>query len=68
MMQFVQYLWNRLRDERGIETGEWIAILALVLAIAWIVYGATSPSTTGLGLALSTVVSQISGSLVGLTP
>ena len=46
-----------LKDERGIETLEWIAIGALVLGIALVVYPGT------LGPALTTVVGNISTAL-----
>jgi len=46
-----------LRDERGIETLEWIAIGALILGIAFVVYPGT------LGPALTTVVNNISTAL-----
>ncbi len=62
------HVWMSLRDERGIETAEWIAILAVVLAIAFIVYNPTSATGGALGGALTGVVNSISTALTGLTP
>jgi Flp pilus assembly pilin Flp len=49
-----------LRDERGIETLEWIAIGALILGVAFVVYPGTLQG------ALTTVVTNISGALTNL--
>ncbi len=68
MKQFALRVWKTLRDQRGIETGEWIAILAIVLAVAWAVYQPTSNTGGTLGAALTGVVDKISTSLTGLTP
>jgi len=46
-----------LKDERGIETLEWIAIGALILGVAFVVYPGT------LQTALTTVVGNISAPL-----
>jgi len=53
-----------LRDERGIETLEWIAIGALILGVAFVVY----PGTLQTGLI--TLVGNISTALglISLTP
>jgi Flp pilus assembly pilin Flp len=53
-----------LRDERGIETLEWIAVGALILSVAVVVYPGT------LQTALTTVVGNIGTALTGidLTP
>jgi Flp pilus assembly pilin Flp len=66
LMGMVRRIWTVLRDEKGIETGEWIAILALVLAIAFIVYGAGGGGALQTGLA--GVVTQITTALAGLNP
>jgi len=50
-----------LKDERGIETLEWIAIGALILGVAFVVYPGT------LQTALTTVVGNISTALTGVT-
>jgi Flp pilus assembly pilin Flp len=49
-----------LRDESGIESLEWIAIAALVVAMAIVVYPGT------LQTALQAVIADISTKLVGL--
>jgi len=49
-----------LRDERGIETLEWVAIGALVLGMAFVVY----PGTLQGGLI--TLVGNISTALTGI--
>jgi Flp pilus assembly pilin Flp len=49
-----------VRDERGIETLEWIAVGALVVAMALVVYPGV------LQTALLDVVAAISGALVGI--
>jgi Flp pilus assembly pilin Flp len=49
-----------LRDERGIETLEWIAIGALILGVAFVVY----PGTLQAGLI--TLVGNISTALTGI--
>ena len=65
-MALVVRMWKILQDKRGIETAEWIAILAIVLAIAWVVYDPTAG--TGLGKALTTVGENIAGALSGVGP
>jgi Flp pilus assembly pilin Flp len=50
-----------LKDERGIETLEWIAIGALILGVAFVVYPGTLQG------ALTTVVGNISTALSGIT-
>ncbi len=55
-------LWMALRDERGAETGEWIAILALILGVAFLVYpGALGP---GLIALTGTIVGALGGIVV----
>ncbi len=49
-----------VRDERGIETLEWIAVGALVVAMALVVYPGA------LQTALLDVVAAISGALIGI--
>jgi Flp pilus assembly pilin Flp len=49
-----------LRDEKGIETLEWIAVGALIVAVALVVYPGT------LQQALLDVVASISGALTGI--
>lgn len=50
-------LWKAFRDERGIETLEWILIGALIVAVAIAIYpGALQ---TQLGAAVNTVGSRI---------
>jgi len=49
-----------VRDERGIEALEWIAVAALVVAMAIFIYPGA------LQTALSTVISDISSKLVAL--
>ena len=49
-----------VKDERGIETLEWIAIGALILGIAFVVYpGTLQPALTGLVATISTALSGI---------
>jgi hypothetical protein len=55
------YAWRplscaHLRDERGIETAEWLIITALVAAIALLVYSSGGPLATGLQTAVCTIV------------
>lgn len=47
-------------DERGIETLEWIAVAALIVAMAIFIYPGALQS------ALSTVISEISSKLIAL--
>ncbi len=49
-----------LRDERGVETLEWIAVGALIVALALAVYPGT------LQTALEAVINDISTALVGV--
>lgn len=49
-----------LRDERGIETLEWIAIGALILGVAFVVYPGT------LAPVLTALVGTIGGALAGI--
>ena len=49
-----------VRDERGIETLEWIAVAALIVALAIAVYPGT------LQTALEDVISDISTALTGV--
>jgi len=49
-----------VRDERGIETLEWIAVAALIVALAIAVYPGT------LQTALEAVIADISTALVGI--
>ena len=49
-----------VRDEQGIETLEWIAVGALIVAVALVVYPGT------LQTALLDVVASISGALTGI--
>jgi Flp pilus assembly pilin Flp len=49
-----------VRDEQGIETLEWIAVGALIVAVALVVYPGT------LQAALVTVVGTISTALTGI--
>jgi hypothetical protein len=49
-----------LRDERGLETLEWIAMGALILGVAFVVYPGT------LQPALTTLVGNISTALGGI--
>jgi hypothetical protein len=52
-----------LRDERGIETLEWIAIGALILGVAFVVYpGTLQPVLTGL---VGTIGAALSGIVIG---
>jgi hypothetical protein len=49
-----------LKDERGVETLEWIAVGALIVALAIAVYPGT------LQTALEAVIAEISTALVGV--
>jgi hypothetical protein len=52
-----------LRDERGIETLEWIAIGALILGVAFVVYpGTLQPVLTAL---VGTIGAALSGIVIG---
>ena len=57
----MQRILGYLKDERGIETLEWIAIGALILGVAFVVYPGTLQG------ALQTVVGNISAALTGIT-
>ena len=49
-----------LKDERGIETLEWIAMGALILGVAFVVYPNTlQPALTGLVGRISTALGTI---------
>lgn len=49
-----------LRDERGIETLEWIAIGALILGVAFVVYpGTLQGALTGLVTTIATALGAI---------
>jgi hypothetical protein len=63
MAMFTQ-VWRVLRDQRGIETVEWLAVLALLTAIGFATYGAGAPLAAGIG----GVVAAITGALGGLAP
>ncbi len=49
-----------VKDERGIETLEWIAMGALILGVAFVVYPGT------LQPALTALVTRIGGALAGI--
>ena len=51
---------KHLKDERGVETLEWIAVGALIVALALAVY----PGTLGNGL--NTTVTKITNKLQGI--
>ena len=51
-----------LKDERGIETLEWIAIGALILGVAFVVYPGTLQG------ALTTTVTAVGNALTGAVP
>lgn len=55
-------LMRPLRDQRGIETLEWLAIGALVITVAILVYGPGGTLATN----LSTLMDAIGGTLAGL--
>jgi Flp pilus assembly pilin Flp len=49
-----------LRDERGVETLEWIAIGALILGVAFVVYpGNLQTALTGVVTTISTALGAI---------
>jgi len=50
-----------LRDERGIETLEWIAIGALILGVAFVVYPGTLQG--GLIIVVNGVVTALTGAI-----
>jgi Flp pilus assembly pilin Flp len=56
----VKKIIGYVRDESGIETLEWIAVAALIVALAIAVYPGT------LQTAITAVIADISGKLVGL--
>ncbi len=63
MLQLMWYLRDRLytlRDQRGIETVEWILICSLVLAAAVVIYATLQ---TGLNTAVSDITSFISNNV-----
>lgn len=64
MASIIQYLRDSLaylRDERGIETLEWILIGGLITGVALVLYpGALQ---TGLNTAISAIVSAITGAM-----
>ncbi len=53
-------IMSHLRDERGLETLEWIAMGALIVALAVLVYPGT------LATALNAVILDISTKLTGI--
>ena len=55
-------LLGYLKNEKGIETLEWIAVGALIIAVALVVY----PGTLQDGLVA--VVDKITGKLAGILP
>jgi Flp pilus assembly pilin Flp len=56
----VKKIFGYLRDEQGIETLEWIAVAALVIAMAVVIYPGTIQD------ALIAVVGDISTKLTGI--
>ncbi len=56
----IRKILTYLADERGIETLEWIAMGALILGVAFVVYPGT------LQPALTALVGTISGALAGI--
>jgi Flp pilus assembly pilin Flp len=53
----MQKIFGYLKDEQGIETLEWIAVGALIVAVALVVYPGTLQG--GLQSVINTVVSKI---------
>ncbi len=49
-------MWRFLRNEQGIETLEWIAVGALIVAVALVVYPGTLPG--GLQGVINTIVGK----------
>ena len=60
MKKAMKSILGYVNDERGIETLEWIAVAALIVALAIAVYPGT------LQTALEAVISDISTALVGI--
>ena len=60
MKKAMKSILGYVRDERGIETLEWLAVAALIVALAVAVYPGT------LQTALEDVISDISTALVGI--
>ena len=58
MLEIIRYL----RDQRGIETLEWILIGGLVTAVGIFLYGPPGVLQAGLNGALSTITSTITSS------
>jgi Flp pilus assembly pilin Flp len=54
----MQKILGYLKDEQGIETLEWIAVGALIVAVALVVYPGTLQG--GLQNVINTIVSKIS--------
>ncbi len=68
MLSMMWYLRNGpryLRNERGIETLEWILIGGLITGVAIFLYPGVLQ--TGLNTALGTIVNAISGAVGGAT-
>jgi Flp pilus assembly pilin Flp len=59
-MEMLKKVAGYLKDEKGIETLEWIAVGALILAVGAVVYPGT------LQTQLTLAVTAIGGTLVGL--
>jgi Flp pilus assembly pilin Flp len=59
-MEMLKTVAGYLKDEKGIETLEWIAVGALILAVGAVVYPGT------LQTQLTLAVTAIGGTLVGL--
>jgi len=60
MKKAMKTIFGYVNDERGIETLEWLAVAALIVALAVAVYPGT------LQTALEDVISDISTKLVGI--
>jgi Flp pilus assembly pilin Flp len=55
-------MWSYLKDERGIETLEWIAVGAVIVGAAFVIYPGTLQGQ------LTTAITNLGGAIQGAVP